>query len=262
MVYCDSRELEQAWFHWILASSVPQLEQYRRHGLLWTKILKYAEHEGKVLMRGGEPLSDPSHGVRRHCVAFARPVYFETVDGEAPETVTATDGGDVSWWPYSEVERALSLESDHYFHALLANPFTQSLNIKPALAKAGYVQERPENDTWHHMLTDISNICQGISMNFKMPSDEERQDLASDAFLQITNKLTTGRLVYLPGRAPVFNLLTTTVYRIIYSILNKRTNQRNGIRRLIDDAAAGTLPPVGRSLRIPHIPHIRSRARS
>jgi len=89
-------------------------------------------------------------------------------------------------------------------------------------------------------------------MKFRLGEDEQL-DLASDALLQVTNKLVSGKLVYMPGRAPVFNLLTTTTYRIMYSIMNKKNSQRNGIRKLVEDAAAGILPTIGRSIRVPNI---------
>ena len=107
------------------------------------------------------------------------------------------------------------------------------------------------------MVEDIRRICSGIATKFHLRSEEEQLDLASDAFLQITNKLVSGRLVYMPGRAPVFNLLTTTTYRIIYSILNKKNSQRDSVRKFIDDAAAGILPTAGRSVRVPHMSLIK-----
>jgi len=113
--------------------------------------------------------------------------------------------------------------------------------------------------SWHAMLRDIDKMCQGIAMKFKQPTDEERLDLANEALLQVTNKLVKGKLVYIPGKAPVFNLLTTTIHRCMYSIMNRRSNRKQGQARLLEAAQAGTLPDSQRSLRTPTRRPIRTR---
>lgn len=239
--YCDSQALERNWFHWILSSSVPDLECFRKAGVLWTKVLGSATHNGQILTAHGKPLPDPSYPVRRHCLSYSTPLFCDTHNGEKPKLfvnvgTSLLDRPKRLVVPYAEsVEYASA--ADH--------------NIAAYLLTRGYRKEPTTAESWHLMLGDISKICAGISTKFKLRSEDEQQDLASDAFVQITNKLVSGRLVYMPGRAPVFNLLTTTTYRIIYSILNKKNNHRANMKKLIDDAAAGIIPSVGRSVRAP-----------
>jgi hypothetical protein len=151
----------------------------------------------------------------------------------------------------------------------VAVPFVEAIKFPKShdeqlfmeLSMMGYKPEATNISSWHAMLEDIRKICDGIVTKFHLRSEEEQLDLAGDAFLQITNKLVSGRLVYMPGRAPVFNLLTTTTYRIIYSILNKKNNQRDNIRKFVDDAAAGIIPAAGRSVRVPLAPLVSILAR-
>ena len=82
----------------------------------------------------------------------------------------------------------------------------------------------------------------GIATKFRQASEEETNDLANEALSLVTQKLIRKKLVYIPGKAPVFNLLTTTIYRCIYSILNKRKNQREGFQKLVDSMQRGKLP--------------------
>jgi hypothetical protein len=42
-------------------------------------------------------------------------------------------------------------------------------------------------------------------------------------------------LKYTPGRAPVFNLLTTTIHRCIFSILSKDTRQKKNFITFADN---------------------------
>lgn len=241
-MYCDSSELENYWFYWILASASPSLETYREHGLLWTKVVGVAKYDGQVLLKKGVPLADPSYPERHHCLAFGNPIYFTTIDGKPQQNID-----------WCELEAALDLTSDAAVHAL-DEPLQQLAVTIPNLNAAGYLKEKTAKLSWHTMLQHIHRICAGISTRFKLQGEDEQQELASKAFLQVIEKLVSGRLTYLPGRAPVFNLLTTTTYRIMYSILNKQTHQRRGVRQLLDDAAAGVLPDdAGRSIRVPRL---------
>jgi hypothetical protein len=83
-----------------------------------------------------------------------------------------------------------------------------------------------------------------------LPSEEEHLDFSNEALLQVTNKLKMRKLVYTPGRAPVFNLLTTTIHRCMFSIMNRRKTQKNGLYKLMEDMKAGALPDSYRSFRL------------
>jgi len=241
--YCDSQKLEHYWYHWILSSSVPALEEYRQRGILWTKVIGFAQHDGQLLLSNGKPLPDPSYPIRLHCLALDYPLFFQT-EGGTPTTPISNFGRNLRESPgrikfkYKNLSNRQASVDEELF---------------AELKHLGYVKEYTTDHSWHSMLEDIRNICNAIAMKFRLSSEDEQLDLASDALLQVVNKLDSGRLVYMPGRAPVFNLLTTTTYRIMYSILNKKNGQKYSIRKLIDDAAAGVLPDSGRSIRVPTI---------
>lgn len=252
--YCDSQVLEKNWYNWILSNSVPELEKYRSIGVLWTRVVGHAQLDGQDILVHGRPLPDPSYPIRKHCLALKTPFFFETHEGKPTELIVSTGSSllDPPTYRLEHVENVLArpldvVKSDKVEHGQLLDD----------LVALGYERDIPTDISWHAMLEDIRKICNGIVTKFRMRSEEEQADLASDALLQITNKLVTGRLVYMPGRAPVFNLLTTTTYRIIYSILNKKNSQKESIRKFIDDAAAGVLPKAGRSIRVPHAPSHR-----
>lgn len=246
--YCDSAKLEQNWFHWLLSSRVPALESYRTLGLLWTKVIGVAkDDEGSPLHRHGKVLPNPSHPVRAHCIALAVPIFFNSHDGKVQQQGTIFQEGKPfrQSLPPADI---LNLLSDDGLHRL-GDPLVQLTEVIPGLQAKGYIKEPPTNTTWHAMLEDVNRICRGISMKFKPRTDEEHAELTNEAITQVMIKLSTYRLVYTPGRAPVFNLLTTTIHRVLYSIMNRRKHQRAGLGRILAEAEAGTLPDTNRSLR-------------
>lgn len=228
-LYCDSIKLELNWFHWILASKVPDLEKYRKLGLLWTKTNTIFTDDGTILTREGQPLGDHSYPIRTHCIALASPVYFDSENGRVNHDLLPED-------------ESLSLTSDApiLFHQMTV--------VLPTLKEQGFLKEIPTITSWHAMLEDIKNICAGISTKFSSLPDEH-QDLTHEAFLQVIRKLVNYKLLYKPGKAPVFNLLTTTIHRIMFSIMNKQTQQRNNSHTLMEKAKNGQLPD-NRSLRV------------
>jgi hypothetical protein len=234
--YCDSQVLERNWFYWLLSSRTPSLDVYRNLGLLWTRVIGHSrDGDGNVIKRHGKPLPDPSHPVRAHCIALASPVYFDTTDG----VVRATN------LPNPDDLTLLSDSPIHQFD----QPLMQLCVVVPNLEELGYVKEVPTNISWHAVLEDVSKMCRGISMKFKPRTEDEQLELASEALAQVIKKIAEYKLVYTPGRAPVFNLLTTTIHRIMFSIMNRRKAQREGLGRILSDAEAGVLPTTHRSLR-------------
>jgi len=219
--YCDSAKLEENWFYWLLAVQSPDLDGFRAKGVLWTKVL------GHVEGKNGEKLVNPSHPEREHCLALKKPVAFKTMAGKV-QTTCGLDADDI-WTGVNDIQTDDTLVAQ--------------------LRSEGFLKERPSYETWHNMLTDINKMCLGIATKFRMPGEEETHDLANEALSLVTQKLIRQKLVYIPGKAPVFNLLTTTIYRCIYSILNKRKNQREGLQKLADSMQRGRVPNH-RSLRI------------
>jgi hypothetical protein len=83
-----------------------------------------------------------------------------------------------------------------------------------------------EEDAWNEMSTRIYKICCGIATKFNPKSEEEHMEHVHDAWQQTMEKIKNGKLKFEAGRAPVFNLITTTVFRILYSKMNKQKKQR------------------------------------
>lgn len=247
--YCDSNKLEKNWFNWLLSSAVPGLEVYREHNLLWTKIIGTArDAEGVPIIKSGKTLADPVFGTRLHCIATAMPIYFESREGVIPDHgFVNNDCEHPCMLPPIE---DLSLLSESIIHELDNNMFRQYDEVIPKLKENGYVCETPTMVSWHYMLEDINKMCQGIAIKFNLPSEEEHLDFSNEALLQVTNKLKMRKLVYTPGRAPVFNLLTTTIHRCMFSIMNRRKTQKNGLYKLMEDMKAGALPDSYRSFRL------------
>jgi len=252
--YCDSAALEKNWCNWLLSSRVPALEEYRKMGLLWTKIVGEVRIEGQPLIIHGKTLPDPSHPVRSHCIALATPIFFDSNLGEVPEFGIAYVDGKPVEVPLSLVLSECTLLSEHWLHNLDGDLFDQQ-RIVIGLQQTGYIKEFPTKTSWHAMLHDVSNMCKGIAVKFKQKSDEERDELSHEALAQVIQKMASYKLVYTPGLAPVFNLLTTTIYRCMYSIMNKRTSQRNGTQKLLQEVSNGVVISANRSLRTHSNPH-------
>lgn len=259
--YCDSKVLEKNWYDWLVASAVPSLECYRSLGLLWTKVLGEIKDKcGETLVKNGKTFTDPCHPERLHCIALPTPIYFKSHHNNAPRKGTVFVEGKPQGIDLEEVDQELSLLSDSWLHRL-DNPLITQLEVIPSLVKKGYQLEQPTEVSWHAILQDVNNMCRGIATKFNPPSEEEHMELTHDALLQVTNKLVKRKLVFTPGRAPVFNLLTTTIYRCMYSIKNKCRNQRNGMHKLLADMQAGTLPDNIRSFRAGMHPVVRNGSR-
>lgn len=247
--YCDSVSLEHNWFKWILASEVPSLEEYRDLGLLWTKVVGVVkDKQGKIVKKNGNTFPDASAPHRLHCIALANPIFFESMNGVPIGVYHKVAGAKIECELPTKDE--LGLDSDSSFHSL-NNIFLQYDCVVPELNGNGYIKELPVAATWHHMLSDISKMCMGIATKFNMPTEEETFDLANEALLAVTNKLVKRKLVYTPGLAPVFNLLTTTIYRCMYSIMNRRNSQKNNLSKLLNDVKSGSFHNSQRSFRLP-----------
>ena len=237
MGYCDSKVLEKNWLHWLLSSTVPDLECYRELGLLWSKIGEEDQTD----------ISDPLYPIKSHCIALSIPVFFTSRDGKSSKFGVAQDGSKVNLPLLDE----LSLLSDSRLHRLEGNLFAQQDEVWVDLEEKGYTKELPTERTWHAVLEDVNKMCQGIATKFKQPTEEEQMELAHEAFLQIMKKLASYKLVFTPNRAPVFNLLTTAIYRCMYSIMNRRKNQRQGLQQYMKDVQAGAVPKYKHKLRQP-----------
>lgn len=216
--------------------------------MLWTKITGVVcDNEGKAIMKSGKTFPDPSYPIRSHCFVMrdgdnVTTIHFDSKSGEIPEMANIVRGGQDSYIPFLDLEEKSLLSSEETNQ--------QYVEILAELQRNGYILEKTAEHSWHQMLNDINKMCIGIANKFNQPTEEDRNELANEALYQVLRKLTKGKLVYIPGKAPVFNLLTTTIHRCMYSIMNKRSNQKNGMHKLYEALKSGSIPTNQRSFRI------------
>lgn len=79
---------------------------------------------------------------------------------------------------------------------------------------------------WDEVSDRIYKMCLGIATKFNPKDEEEYNEHVHDAWTQTMDKIRSGKLRFIRGKAPVFNLITTTVFRILYSKMNKQKKQR------------------------------------
>lgn len=85
------------------------------------------------------------------------------------------------------------------------------------------------NESWDKLQGYVYIMCQGIATKFNPKSEEEHSELTHETFILTIEKIKNKRLVFTPGRAPVFNLLTTTIYRHLFSFMNKKNRRRKSL---------------------------------
>lgn len=86
--------------------------------------------------------------------------------------------------------------------------------------------ETKSEESWNELLSQIYKICQGVAVKFSPRDEEEHLELCHETFALTVEKIKNGKLTFEPGRAPVFNLLTTTIFRHLYSLKNKDNRRR------------------------------------
>ncbi len=234
MSYCDTATIEKNWFDWIIARAIPGLDKFRKSGILWTKAVGLVRVNDLILRKDNKTFADPNQGVRQHCLLFREPVFFTSTDGEIPDYANR--------YGYSRINPIKISD-------LPTTGYCNDLEFITILLAEGYVQEQPASINRTKLLEGINTICNGVSMNFHLNNDEDRLELVNDAMAQILTKLENRKLNYTPGLAPVFNLLTTTIFRCMYSHMNKKRTHKNNMGKLLASAQAGTLP-ASRSLHI------------
>jgi hypothetical protein len=83
-----------------------------------------------------------------------------------------------------------------------------------------------DNGSWEKLQGMVYKICKGVTVHFNPKSEEEFMELCHETFVLTIEKIKSKKLVFEPGRAPVFNLLTTTIFRHLYSLKNKDNRRR------------------------------------
>lgn len=97
----------------------------------------------------------------------------------------------------------------------LENHWTQWLNDKTNV------------EAWQKLQEGIYKICYGVAIHFHPRDEDTHNEFAHEAFILTIAKISDGRLTFIPGKAPVFNLLTTTIFRHLYSKMNKESRRRD-----------------------------------
>lgn len=159
-----------------------------------------------------------------YCIATSIPYQFDVIDGQLSRDVLG------------EAQRAILLPLDP--------------NVADRLQKDNYMHDAPVESHWDMLVSMIYTICTGLALKFNPASEDERLDLAHEALKQVLTKISRGKLRFDPGRAPVFNLLTTAIIRIMYSIKNKEKRQRINQSKLTNDIVCGKQMPHLRSLAV------------
>jgi hypothetical protein len=118
------------------------------------------------------------------------------------------------------------------------------------LKKNNYYHDLSSKEAWERLAQMIYRICEGTSLNFNPPNDEIRAELINDAFQQTLSKISRGKLRFTPGKAPVFNLLTTAIMRIMFSIKNKEKRIETNKNKLTNDLINRKTLPHSRSLAV------------
>lgn len=123
-------------------------------------------------------------------------------------------------------------------------------DVAAVLGSDNFRFDIPCRISWNRLTEMIYAICNGLSLKFNPTSDEERTELAHNALEQTLLKIRRGKLKFTPGKAPVFNLLTTAIIRMMCSIKNKEKRHRNNQSKLVHDVQNKATLPRFRSLAI------------
>lgn len=218
--YCDSKKLEDQWFLWLSATITPRLDPYRQAGTLWTRLERDIIPQSDIKRKYPSPLAS----YRTYYIVSDKIYQFECHNGVLPDKVL-TNG------------------------QLVDYPNPSLLNYHKLTVENCYKEVLP-GSPWEYICNDILNICKGVSLKFGNKSDEEREDMAVTAFMQIINKIKREKLIYIPGKAPVFSLLTTAIYRCMYSIVNKEDKVIKKRTILAEGISNGLIKSNMRSLRV------------
>lgn len=113
-----------------------------------------------------------------------------------------------------------------------------------------YQCDDPIYVSWDILTAMVYRVCCGVALNFRPPSDDVRDELVQEAFTHTITKIQRGRLKFTPGRAPVFNLLTTAIFRIMYSIKNKEKRIRDHRSQLVEQLLGRSPLPDLNSIKV------------
>ena len=94
-----------------------------------------------------------------------------------------------------------------------------------------YLAEEDDPVYWEWLCELVYPICRGVSKKFNCPNDEELDELTHQAYVLVMDKIKRGMLRYTPGKAPVFNLFTTAIFRLLYTYKMQQKRKKKKIIR-------------------------------
>ena len=99
-----------------------------------------------------------------------------------------------------------------------------------------------DDANWEALSMMVFRICEGVAKRFNPRDEDEHIEHTHDAVTAILEKIKDGRLKFTPGKAPVFNLLTTTAFHMLYSKMNKQNKIKKQMDRYRERLATGFTP--------------------
>ena len=142
------------------------------------------------------------------------------------------------------------IDSRTFDAAFRASFYPLDVALCRKLVASNYQCEIPIEDSWQKLISMIYEICCGVALNFRPPSEDIKQELIQEAFTHTLSKIHRGKLKFDPGKAPPFNLLTTAIFRIMYSIKNKEKRDRECRSRLVEQLLTGACLPDLSSIKV------------
>lgn len=95
----------------------------------------------------------------------------------------------------------------------------------------GWYIDTEDEDAWSYLGELVYPICRGVSKKFYPIGDEELDELTHQAYVLVMDKIKRGMLRYTPGKAPVFNLFTTAIFRLLYTYKMQQKRKKKKIIR-------------------------------
>lgn len=138
---------------------------------------------------------------------------------------------------------------------------TEKIKIKPKNIYVPSAELEEWWDRWNHTadpaawkeVSDrIYKICSGIATRFNPKTEDDYMEHVHDAWESVMHKIKTGKLKFIKGKAPVFNLVTTTIFRILYSKMNKLKKQREHYKKYAYQYIQSNMPELLATMEYPH----------
>ena len=183
--YCDSEQLERFWFEWAMASGVPVLEPLRAIGAVYSRV-----KPDQIVTQEAQTCKNPWLPLKEHVLILSEPTYVTSEDGEVNLDLNTVQ-------------------------IMVANSETHK-----ALLRNNYYLEPTEPEAWSKLFLEVRKMCEGISRKFSNDPDT-RMEIEQEALVMVIDKMRRKKIRYMPGKAPVFNFLTTAIHRCIYNHLRK-----------------------------------------